>query len=489
MTSYEATLIPGDGIGPEVSEAARRAIDATGIEIRWDVQTAGAAVMDSEGTPLPDRVIESIRRTQLCYKGPVTTPVGTGFRSVNVALRKALDLYAAVRPVKSYPGTPSRYGHVDLIVIRENTEDVYAGVEFDYKAENTEKLVQFIEKELGMDLREDVGVSIKLISRYGTERVVRFAFEYAKKNGRRKVTAVHKANIMKASDGLFLDVAREVAVQYPEIQFSDLIVDNAAAQLVLRPETFDVLVLPNLYGDIISDLASGLIGGMGLAPGSNIGEKGAMFEPVHGSAPDIAGQDKANPTAAILSGMLMLRYLGETEAADRLERAISEVLREGHVATADLPRRPYGRLVGTREFTDAVIAEMSGTSQGESWEPHAARNAVERTAESRRVYAAVRRARLRAAASGMIERTTERLPSPTRMTSVVGRRAAALDRAIHACEELIEQSVERRGTLEVDRMPGLGDEPELSTRDQPGETLDRCRRNDNVFRSGDAQDR
>jgi isocitrate dehydrogenase (NAD+) len=365
MTTYEATLIPGDGIGPEVSEAARRAIDATGVRIRWDVQTAGAAVVDEEGTPLPDRVIESIRRTRICFKGPVTTPVGTGFRSVNVALRKALDLYAAVRPVKSYPGTPSRYGHVDMVVIRENTEDVYAGIEFDYKAENTEKLIAFIEHELGMDLREDVGVSIKLISRFGTERVVRFAFEYARKNNRRKVTAVHKANIMKASDGLFLAVAREVAAGYPDIQFNDLIVDNAAAQLVLRPETFDVLVLPNLYGDIISDLTSGLIGGMGLAPGSNIGENGAMFEPVHGSAPDIAGQDRANPTAAILTGVLMLRYLDETDAADRLERAVAEVLREGRVATADLPRRPYGRLVGTREFTDAVIEALTDTHRAQ----------------------------------------------------------------------------------------------------------------------------
>jgi len=367
MTTYEATLIPGDGIGPEVSEAARRAIDATGVRIEWDVQPAGAAVMETEGTPLPQRVLDSIRHTHLCYKGPVTTPVGTGFRSVNVALRKELDLYAAVRPVKSYPGTPSRFGHVDLVVVRENTEDVYAGVEFDYQAENTEKLVRYVEKELGMDLREDVGVSIKLISRFGTERVVRFAFEYARKNGRRKVTAVHKANIMKASDGLFLHVAREVAAQYPDIQFNDLIVDNAAAQLVMRPETFDVLVLPNLYGDIVSDLTAGLVGGMGLAPGANIGEQGAMFEPVHGSAPDIAGQDRANPTAAILTGVLMLRYLDETDAASRLEAAVTEVLREGHVATADLPRRPYGRLVGTREFTDAIIAEVGGSKGGDAW--------------------------------------------------------------------------------------------------------------------------
>ena len=361
MATYEATLIPGDGIGPEVSEAARRVIEATGVQIQWDVQTAGAAVMETEGTPLPDRVLRSIERTKLCFKGPVTTPVGTGFRSINVALRKALDLYAAVRPAKSYPGTPSRFGHVDLVVVRENTEDVYAGLEFEYGTKETEYFIHFVEKELNMDLRDDVGVSIKLISRFGTERVVRFAFEYARKNGRKKVVAVHKANIMKSSDGLFLKVAQEVAEQYPDIQFGDLIVDNAAAQLVLRPETFDVLVLPNLYGDIISDLTSGLVGGLGFAPGANIGEHGAMFEPVHGSAPDIAGQDKANPTAAILTGVLLLRHIGETEVANRLERAVAEVLREGAVTTADLPRRPHGRLVGTREFTDAVIAEMTGT--------------------------------------------------------------------------------------------------------------------------------
>jgi len=359
MTTYMATLIPGDGIGPEVSEAARRVIDASGVQIEWDLQPAGASVMEAEGTPLPQRVIDSIRRTKLCFKGPVTTPVGTGFRSINVALRKELDLFAAVRPVKSYPGTPARFGHIDLVVVRENTEDVYAGVEFDYGAENTDKLIRFIEHELGMDLREDVGVSIKLISRFGTERVVRFAFEYARKNKRRKVTAVHKANIMKSSDGLFLKVAQEVAAQFPDIQFNDLIVDNAAAQLVLRPESFDLLVLPNLYGDIISDLTAGLIGGPGLAPGANIGEHGAMFEPVHGSAPDIAGQDRANPSAAILSGMLMLRHLGEMDAADRIERAVSEVLRDGRVATSDLARRPYGRLVGTREFTDAIIHELA----------------------------------------------------------------------------------------------------------------------------------
>ena len=355
--SYEATLIPGDGIGPEVTEAACRVIEAAGVDIRWDTQPAGAAVAESEGTPLPDRVLDSIRRTHVALKGPVTTPVGTGFRSVNVALRKELDLYAAVRPAKSYPGTPARYGHVDIVVVRENTEDVYAGVEFDYGAKETDELVKWLEQHCG-DLSDDVGVSIKLISRHGSERVIRFAFEYARRHRRKRVVAVHKANIMKSSDGLFLAVAREVAARYPDIQFGDMIVDNLCAQLVQRPEAFDVLVLPNLYGDIVSDLTAGLVGGLGLAPGANIGESGAMFEPVHGSAPDIAGQDKANPTACILTAVLLLRHLGEIEAADRIERAVTEVLRDGLVVTADLPRRPHGRTVGTREFTEAIIAEL-----------------------------------------------------------------------------------------------------------------------------------
>jgi isocitrate dehydrogenase (NAD+) len=303
-------------------------------------------------------VLASIRHTKVALKGPVTTPVGTGFRSVNVALRKALDLYAAVRPAKSYPGTPTRFGHVDIVVIRENTEDVYAGIEFEIGSPATDSLVQWVERSLQLDLADDVGISIKLISRHGSERIIRFAFEYARRNGRRRVVAVHKANIMKSSDGLFLAVAREVAQQYPDIAFSDLIVDNCCAQLVQRPEAFDVLVLPNLYGDIVSDLTAGLVGGLGLAPGANFGTEAAVFEPVHGSAPDIAGQDKANPTATILTAVLLLRHLGETEAANRIERAVTEVLREGAVTTADLPRRPHGRTVGTRAFTDAVIAAL-----------------------------------------------------------------------------------------------------------------------------------
>jgi isocitrate dehydrogenase (NAD+) len=357
---YAVTLIPGDGIGPEVMSATRRVLEAAGVRFDWQIEEAGAAVLERGGTPLPEHVIEAIRRTRLALKGPVTTPVGVGFRSVNVALRKALDLYAAVRPARSYPGTGSRFGHVDIVVVRENTEDVYAGIEFGYQDQRTNDLIHWIDAHGYANVREDVGVSIKLISRFGTERVVRYAFEYARANGRRKVTAVHKANIMKSSDGLFLLIAREIAVEYPDILFDDMIVDALCAQLVQHPEVFDVLVLPNLYGDIVSDLCAGLTGGLGIAPGANIGADAAMFEPVHGSAPNIAGRDLANPTAAILSGVLMLRHLGETAAADRIENAVREVLREGEVRTADLPHGMETRVVGTGEFTDAVIGKLNG---------------------------------------------------------------------------------------------------------------------------------
>jgi len=356
--SFAVTLIPGDGIGPEVMVCARRVLEATGVRFNWQIEHAGAAVLEAEGTPLPERVIDAIRGTRLAFKGPVTTPVGTGFRSVNVALRKALDLYAAVRPSKSYPGTSARFGHVDIVVVRENTEDVYAGVEFGYQDQRTADLIHWINTHGYADVRGDVGVSIKLISRFGTERVVRYAFEYARRNGRRKVTAVHKANIMKSSDGLFLAVAREVAQAYDDILFDDMIVDNLCAQLVQHPEMFDVLVLPNLYGDIVSDLCAGLSGGLGIAPGANIGATAAMFEPVHGSAPNIAGKDVANPTAAILSGALMLRHLGETAAASRVEEAVMAVLREGEVRTADLPHGMETHVVGTTKFTEAVIDQL-----------------------------------------------------------------------------------------------------------------------------------
>ncbi|HEY7294505.1 MAG TPA: isocitrate/isopropylmalate dehydrogenase family protein [Dehalococcoidia bacterium] len=357
--AHDVTLIPGDGIGPEVMTCAREVLEATDVRFNWREERAGAEVMESEGTPLPDRVIETIRQTRIAFKGPVTTPVGTGFRSVNVALRKALDLYAAVRPARSYPGTGARFGHVDIVVVRENTEDVYAGVEFGYQDQRTDELIHWINTHGYANVREDVGVSIKLISRFGTERVVRYAFDYARQNGRRKVTAVHKANIMKSSDGLFLAIAREVAALNPDVLFDDMIVDNLCAQLVQHPEMFDVLVLPNLYGDIVSDLCAGLSGGLGIAPGANIGTAAAMFEPVHGSAPNIAGRDLANPTAAILSGVLMLRHLGEHAAANRVEEAVRNVLRDGEVRTADLPHGMETRVVGTREFTRAVLDEMA----------------------------------------------------------------------------------------------------------------------------------
>jgi len=333
--SYTVTLIPGDGIGPELAEATRGVLEATGIAFEWDVQEAGEATIASEGTPLPDRVIESIRRNRVALKGPITTPVGSGFRSVNVGLRQALELYANVRPAHTMKGVETRYENVDLIIVRENTEDLYAG----------------IEHRVGPDAAE----SIKIITRAASQRIARYAFEYAVKNGRRKVTAVHKANIMKLSDGLFLESCQQVAVDYAgRIEFEDRIVDNMCMQLVQKPELYDVLVLPNLYGDIVSDLAAGLVGGLGVAPGANIGEKEAVFEPVHGSAPKYAGQNKANPTALILSGALMLRHLGETDAAAAVERAVREVIAEGTTVTYDL-----GGTAGTREFGEAVAGRLT----------------------------------------------------------------------------------------------------------------------------------
>jgi isocitrate dehydrogenase (NAD+) len=332
--SYAVTLIPGDGIGPELADAARKVLEATGIDFEWDVQQAGEATIASEGTPLPDRVIDSIRANGIAIKGPITTPVGSGFRSVNVGLRQALELYANVRPARTMKGVESRYSDVDLIIVRENTEDLYAG----------------IEHRVGPDAAE----SIKIITRAASQRIARYAFEYAVKNGRRKVTAVHKANIMKLSDGLFLESCGQVAAEYAgRVEFEDRIVDNMCMQLVQKPELYDVLVLPNLYGDIVSDLAAGLVGGLGVAPGANIGEKAAVFEPVHGSAPKYAGQNKANPTALILSGALMLRHLGETSAADAVEAAVRSVIADGRTVTYDL-----GGTAGTSEFGDAVAAAV-----------------------------------------------------------------------------------------------------------------------------------
>ena len=357
---HRVTLIPGDGIGPELSAATRRVLEATGVEFDWDVREAGADVMAKHGgNPLPDSVIESIAHTGVAIKGPITTPVGTGFRSVNVALRKALDLFAQVRPCKSYAGVRSRYGDVDLVIVRENTEDLYAGIEFEEGTDNCAVLRDTIQKLSGAVIREDAGISIKPISIEGTRRVVQFALDYARREGRRKVTVVHKANIMKHTDGLWLRVAREVAEGYSDIEFEDRIVDNMCMQLVQKPELYDVMVLPNLYGDIVSDLAAGLVGGLGVAPGANYGREAALFEPTHGSAPKYAGQNKANPTAMMLSGVLMLRHLGERDAADRMEGAIAAVIAEGKDVTYDLKPRPDDpTAVGTSQFADAVIAQL-----------------------------------------------------------------------------------------------------------------------------------
>jgi len=327
-------LIPGDGIGPEITEAMKTVVEASGTEIEWETQRAGAEVMEEFGTPLPDTVLESIRRNRVAIKGPITTPVGGGFRSVNVALRKELDLYACLRPAFSIPGVRSRFEGIDLVIVRENTEDLYAGIE---------RMVD-----------EDTAEAIKRITRKASERIVRFAFDYARREKRRKVTAVHKANIMKLSDGLFLEAARRVATDYPDIEFDDRLVDNMCMQLVQKPELYDVMVLPNLYGDIISDLCAGLIGGLGIAPGANIGYDAAVFEPVHGSAPKYAGQNKANPTALILSAVLMLKHLGEIQAAARVLAGTKVVIGEGKHVTYDL-----GGSASTSKMGEAIAAKIS----------------------------------------------------------------------------------------------------------------------------------
>jgi isocitrate dehydrogenase (NAD+) len=358
--AHEVTFIPGDGTGPELAEATRRVLEATGVEFTWDEQPAGEDIYHEEGNPFPDRTLDSIKRTGVGIKGPTTTPVGSGFRSVNVLLRKELDLYACIRPCKAYEGVRTRFPETDIVIVRENTEDLYAGIEFQEGSDDNAKLREFLGSELESPIRDDAGISIKPISVFGSERIVRAAFEYAKENGRRKVTAAHKANIMKHTDGLFLDVARKVAEDYPDIEFEDRIIDNLCNQLVSRPEEYDVIVLPNLYGDIVSDLGAGMIGGLGLAPGGNIGTEAAMFEATHGSAPKYKGQNKVNPTALMLSGVLMLRHLGEADAADRLERAIAEVIRRGEKVTYDLkPTRDDPSAVGTSQFADAVIEEMN----------------------------------------------------------------------------------------------------------------------------------
>jgi isocitrate dehydrogenase (NAD+) len=357
------TLIPGDGVGPEVIDAARRCIEATGVDIEWEIVEAGAGAVSRYGTPLPDRVLESIRRNRVALKGPITTPVGTGFRSVNVAIRKILDLYACVRPAKLYPGVRSPYAEVDLVVVRENTEDLYIGLEFERGKPETAELIAFLDEKLKERVSSDSGISLKAISIRASERVLRFAFEYARKHKRRKVTAVHKANILKFSDGLFLEVARRVAQEYPDIEFEDRIVDNMCMQLVQKPHLYDVIVAPNLYGDILSDLCAGLVGGLGMAPGANIGDHYAVFEPTHGSAPKYAGKNKVNPTAAILSGAMMLEHIGEEEAAERIRAAVAKVIREGRRVTYDLKSDPNDpTAVGTKEMADAIISEIKSTS-------------------------------------------------------------------------------------------------------------------------------
>ena len=359
--TYDVTLIPGDGTGPEITEATRRVLEATGVQFSWDVQPAGLAVFEQFKTVLPSAVIESIKRTHVGLKGPITTPVGKGFRSANVELRKQLDLYANLRPAKSYAGLRSRYDNIDLIIVRENTEDLYAGIEFDKGTAELGELVDFLNRATGQKLSKEAAISIKYISVPASRRIVKFAFDYARANGRRKVTAVHKANIMKFSDGLFLRVAEEVAKEYTDIQFEDRIVDNMCMQLVQKPELYDVLVLPNLYGDILSDLSAGLIGGLGVAPGANIGKDYAVFEPVHGSAPKYAGQNKVNPMAMMFSGVLILRHLGERDAANRLETAMAAIIAEGKHVTYDLKPRPDDpTAVGTSQVADAIIARMRG---------------------------------------------------------------------------------------------------------------------------------
>ena len=356
---HRITLIPGDGVGPEISEATVRVLEATGVQFDWDVQEAGIGAAEQYGSVLPDDVLDSIRDNRVAIKGPITTPRGGGFRSVNVALRKMLDLYACVRPAKYYPGVRTRYDNVDLVIVRENHEDLYAGVEFERGDPAIAKISEITDAaDLG-PIRDDAGLSLKIISEYGSERIVRFAFEYARRFGRKKVTAVAKDNIMKFTDGLFFAVARRVAEEYPEIPYQEVLVDNMTMQLVQKPELYDVLVLPNLYGDILSDLCAGLVGGLGIAPGANFGDELAVFEPVHGSAPKYTGMNKVNPMAMMLSGMMMLRHIGEETAGDRLESALASVIAEGKDVTYDMkPTRDDPTAVGTSQVADAVIEKL-----------------------------------------------------------------------------------------------------------------------------------
>ncbi|MEX1158049.1 MAG: isocitrate/isopropylmalate dehydrogenase family protein [Thermomicrobiales bacterium] len=357
--AYQVTLIPGDGIGPEVSEATRRVLEATGIGFDWDIEDAGVGALEKTGEVLPESVLESIRRNSIALKGPLTTPLGTGFRSVNVALRHELQLYANLRPARTFPGVRSVFSNIDLVIVRENMEDLYAGVEFDTGADDTREVIETINRLSPRKVPASAAISIKLITPENSERIVRYAFEYAIKNERKLVTAVHKANIMKFSDGLFLRISQDVARDYPQIDFNDRIVDNMCMQLMQRPEDYDVLVMPNLYGDVLSDLTAGMVGGLGVAPSANIGETAAIFEPIHGSAPSHAGKNEANPSAMILSGAMMLRHLGELQAAKAVEDAVAGIIAEGKHVTYDLrPDRDRTKASGTSAMADAIIARL-----------------------------------------------------------------------------------------------------------------------------------
>ena len=353
------TLVNGDGIGPEIAQATKKCVDATGADINWDITEAGIDIMEKTGNPLPEETIASIKKNGVALKAPITTPVGTGFRSINVHLRQTLDLYSCLRPCKSYEGVRSRYSDIDLVIVRENTEDLYAGIEFQKGNDDTAELINWLNAHSKRKIGNDAGISIKPISVAATEKIVTFAFDYARKMKRKKVTSVHKANIMKFTDGLWLEVSREVAKKYPDIEFEDRIVDNMCMQLIQKPELYDVIVLPNLYGDILSDLCAGLVGGLGMAPGANIGDNGAVFEATHGSAPKYKGQNKVNPTALILSAVMMLNYLGKHSEADKLENAVAAVIAEGKDVTYDMkPDRNDPTAVGTSEMADAIIAKM-----------------------------------------------------------------------------------------------------------------------------------
>ena len=360
---HSVTFIPGDGVGPEIATATRRVLEATGVQFQWDETAIGGKAQDMFGTLMPESALESIKRNNVAIKGPVTTPIGSGFRSVNVALRKKLDLYVCLRPCKIYPGIYTLYKNVDIVVVRENSEGLYSGIEFAKDKPETAELLEFVARTTGDRIRKDSAVSLKVASETASRRIVRFAFEYARKNGRRKVTAVHKSNILKFTDGLFLNTAREVAEEYRDIEFTDMVLDATCMQLVKRPQQFDIIVTPNFYGDFLSDLCAGLIGGLGVAPGANIGDDMAVFEPTHGSAPKYAGRNKVNPMAMMLSGVMMLHYLGEKDSADRLERAIAEVIAEGKSVTYDLKLdRNDSTAVGTSQVADAVIEKLKQPS-------------------------------------------------------------------------------------------------------------------------------